>query len=174
MKKNIAIIALLTAFLVTVGACGKKNEYVLNEGTFFLVMTNMQYYPEQYEGAKIEFDCFTYDITDIDGVTYRCVVRKCSSGYGCNCGKDTVIGFFVENTELPEPKNQSEDTNEKTWLHIQGKLNSVGKKKIKIFSYNADGSVNTDVVETIEFLTFDVENFSVIEDYSGLNYYVTK
>ena len=174
MKRNVAIIALLTAFLIFISGCGKKNEYILDEKTFFLVMTNMQYYPEQYEDAKIEFDCFTYDITDVEGITYRCIVRKCSSGYGCNCGKDTVIGFLAENADLPEPKNQSENTNDKMWIHVDGKLAGIAKKKIRIYSYTADGEINKNVIETIEFLSFNVENYSVIEDYSKLNFYVTK
>lgn len=52
MKRNVAIIVLLTAFLIFISGCGKKNEYILDEKTFFLVMTNMQYYPEQYEARK--------------------------------------------------------------------------------------------------------------------------
>ena len=178
MKKRISAVcaSLAIAFVCSFAfACGKNEEYKLNESTFFLVMTNMQYYPESYEGKNVEFDCFTYDLTDISGRTYRCGVRKCSAGYGCKCGKDTVIGFVLDyDGEIPAPKNQSEDTNDKTWVHLSGKLVSAEKTKIIVYAYKADGTPDETTTETIEFLTFGVEALTEITDYSGLNYYVTK
>lgn len=174
MKKIFSIILSLILILFMTLSCG-VDEYILNERTFFLVMTNMQYYPEQYLQKPIEYDCFTYDLTDTDGRVYRCGVRKCSSGYGCNCGKDTVIGFILDyGEEIPEPKNQSEDTPDKTWIHVSGTIASAEKTKIKIYSYNADGEVDYSTIETIEFLSFKVETLTKISDYSDLNYYVTK
>ena len=175
MRKRLLFCGLLAIFVLSFVSCAKEKEYKLNESTFFLVMTNMQYYPEQYLNKNIEFDCFTYDLTDVDGNVYRCGVRKCSSGYGCKCGKDTVIGFLLRyDGSLPEPKNQSEDTNDKSWIHLSGTLTSTEKTKITVYAYNADGSINKNSTEIIEFLTFDVSEVSVISDYSGLNYYVTK
>lgn len=172
MKKVLGFLfALLFIFCA---ACGGTEEYILNEGTFFLVMTNMQYYPGQYEDCEIEYDCFIYEITDVDGRSYTCGVRKCSSGYGCNCGKDTVIGFLLDyGGELPEPKNQSEDTNDKAWVKLRGKLAGTEKTELKIYAYSGD-EVDYSTVETISFLTFSVESVQIIEDYSNLNYYVTK
>jgi len=176
MKKLFCGFLLTLAALATVFAgCGGNKDYVLDESTYFLVMTNMLYYPEQYEGSDIECDCFTYSLTDVsNGTEYICGVRKCSSGYGCTCGNDTIIGFILEyDGELPEPKNQSEDTNEKSWIHIKGQLKSSEKTTVTIYSYT-DGQPNYDKTETISFLVFSVESCSVIEDYSSLNYYVTK
>ena len=170
MKKLSALLLLIICSLLS--ACSQN--YTLNEETFFLVMTNMQYFPEQYLGKKIEFDCFSYELTDIDGKSYICGVRKCSSGYGCNCGKDTVIGFLLEyDGEIPAPKNQSEDTNDKTWIHLAGHLKNTDKTEIKIYAYNGD-DIDYDTVEKIYFLSFIVETVVLIEDYSGLEYYVTK
>lgn len=176
-KKRVllCIAAMFSAFAVLFSGCGEKNEYILDESTFFFVMNNLQYYPEQYQGKNIEFACFTYDLTDVDGAVYRCGVRKCSSGYGCTCGNDTIIGFILDyGGKIPEPKNQSENTNEKTWINLKGTLASSNKTKISIYAYNADGSVDETRIETIEFLTFSVEKLSIITDYSGLNYYVVK
>ena len=138
-------------------------------------MTNMQYFPEQYLQSNIEFDCFTYELLDVNGVSYMCGVRKCSSGYGCQCGKDTIIGFVLEyDGELPTPTHQSEDTNDKTWVHLSGRLKSADKIKIEINSYLADGSVDQSKNEIIEFLVFVVDGCELIEDYSNLHYYVTE
>lgn len=175
MKKFLygLIFTILAAALTLVG-CASPSEYILDETTFFLVMTNMQYYPEQYEGAYIEYDCFTYSLTDVDGTNYMCGVRKCSSGYGCTCGNDTIIGFILEyDGELPEPKNQSEDSNNKTWVHLRGKLKGSEKTTITIYAYK-DGQPDYNNTENILFLGFTVESCEIIEDYSSLNYYVTK
>lgn len=155
-------------------SCGSPGEYILNEETFFLVMTNMQYYPEQYVGANIEFDCFTYELEDVNGTSYLCGVRKCSAGYGCTCGKDTIIGFILDSDEeLPAPRNQSEDNPDKTWVHLSGTLPSAEKTSITIHSYLPDGTVDPDKTEQILFLVFDVSSCDLIEDYSNLRYYVT-
>lgn len=172
MKKVVTF--LLFLILVSCAACSTNTGYVLNEQTFFLVMTNMQYYPEQYLGEKIEFDCFSYELTDVNGNRHICGVRKCSSGYGCNCGKDTVIGFLLEyDKEIPLPRNQSENTNDKTWLHITGNLKNQNKTEIKIYAYNED-NIDYGTVESVYFLSFVVETVDLIEDYSNLHYYVTK
>ena len=95
--KNFKVKALslvLAALTLFIPACGKK-DYNLTEKNFFLVLTNMWYYPSQYLGCTIECDVFTYEITDVNGEKYLCGVRKCSAGYGCTCGKDTVIGFIL-------------------------------------------------------------------------------
>lgn len=173
MKKYVAAtLSLLLCFLMI--GCGNKG-YVLNEDTFFLVMTNMQYYPEQYLNSDIEFDCFTYDLTDVDGNTYTCGVRKCSAGYGCTCGNDTIIGFILESDdELPAPRNQSEDSNDKTWVHLKGSLKNAEKTTVTIHSYLPDGTVDPDKTEEIPFLIFEVSSCETIDDYSNLQYYVTK
>ena len=168
-------LALLLCMLLTSCGGGKTDGYVLNEDTFFLVMTNMQYYPEQYLDADIEYDCFIYELTDVDGNTYTCGVRKCSSGYGCTCGRDTIIGFLLETDQpLPAARNQSEDSNDKAWVHLTGRLESAEKTTITIHSYLADGTVDPDNNEQIVFLVFDVASCEEIQDASNLNYYVTK
>lgn len=172
MKKFLAVCLLIVATLFP--ACAKEKGYVLNEQTFFLVMTNIQYYPEQYVGADIEYDCFTYELTDVNGNAYMCGVRKCSAGYGCNCGNDTIIGFLLEyDGEIPAPRNQSEDNNDKTWIHLKGQLSSAEKTQIEIHSY-VDGEIDPSATETITFLSFRVETLELIEEYSNLQYYVTK
>ena len=172
MKRFIAIV--LSVFSLATASCGKEEEYVLSEKSFFLVMTNIQYYPSNYVGKNLEFDCFTYEIKDTDGNSYICGVRKCSSGYGCNCGKDTVIGFILDyGGEIPEPKNQSEDTNDKSWVRLKGKIDGDKFTGIAVYAYNGD-EIDYSTVETIKFLTLKVDKLSVIEDYSGLSYYVSK
>ncbi|MBQ7164972.1 MAG: hypothetical protein IJR61_06550 [Clostridia bacterium] len=167
-----AMICVLGALFIF-QSCGSKN-YVLTEKNFFLVMTNAQYYPEQYLGKDMSFDCFTYRFTDVDGKEYTCGVRKCSSGYGCKCGKDTVIGFILEYAgDIPEPVRQSEDCNEKAWIHVTGRIKSAEKTTIKIYAYLGD-EPDYSTVEEIAFLTFGVNALERIEDYSSLNYYVTK
>ena len=160
-------------FLCSFPACVPK-EYVLNEKTFFKVMTNIQAYPEQYLDKNLEFDCFTYSLTDVSsGKEYICGVRKCSSSYGCTCGKDTVIGFILNyEGEIPAPRNQSEDNTDKTWVHLRGSLSGAEKTEITVYAYDNGGI--TDRKERISFLSFTVSSVSVIDDYSGLNYYVTK
>ena len=173
MKKLVfVLLAIIVCFSCV--ACGAR-DYVLNENTFFLVMTNIQYYPENYLQSNIEFDCFTYDLVDVNGGSHICGVRKCSAGYGCTCGNDTIIGFVLEYSgELPAPRNQSEDNNDKTWVHLTGKLKDANKVKIEINSYLADGSIDPSKTEQIEFLVFVVESCEQIEDYSNLHHYVTK
>ncbi len=177
MKKTVAILCVILTLLFC--GCQKGGEtetdkYVLNEKSFFLVMTHIQYYPSQYEGKTIEFDCFTYELTDVNGVSYTCGVRKCSAGYGCTCGKDTIIGFILNYSgEIPAPKNQGEDTNDKTWVRLSGTLAGSEFKEIKIYAYSGD-EIDYNTVETIKFLTYNVESLNSIEDYSSLNYYVTK
>lgn len=167
---------LLLVCLTLTGCGGKKTEnYILNESTFFLVMTNMLYYPEQYANSEIELDCFTYDLVDVDGVSHICGVRKCSSGYGCTCGRDTIIGFILESdAALPAPRNQSEDNGDKTWVHLKGRLKSPEKSDITIPAYRADGTIDPGSTEKIQLLVFTVESCEQIEDASGLAYYVTK
>lgn len=173
--KKLLLLSLLCVCLLLTGCGEKKDSYVLDEDTFFLVMTNMQYYPEQYLNADIAYDCFTYALEDVNGDTHICGVRKCSSGFGCTCGKDTIIGFILEyDGDLPTPKNQSEDTPEKAWVHLVGRLKSAQKEAITIHSYLPDGSIDPNKTEEISFLTFKVSSCEEIEDYSNLQYYVTK
>ena len=175
MKKPRSVIASILICFALVSCGGGVKDYSLNEDNFFLVMTNMLYFPEQYNGSKIDFNAFTYILTDIDGNEYPLAVRKCSSGYGCNCGKDTIIGFILEyDGDFPEPKNQSEDTVEKTWVHVEGEVKQGVKTDIKINSYDDKGEVVEGAYETVTFLTFVVEELSLVEDYQNLNYYVTK
>ena len=164
MKVKKALVILSIPFLLS--SCG--NGYDMNESTFFLVMTNIQYYPEDYVNKDLTFDSFTYKLTSVQGEEYMCVVRKCSSGFGCKCGKDTIIGFVVKNYEgLPEPKNQYDDTNDKAWIHVTGQIKSADKKVFEI--YNADNEP-----EEVSFLSIEIKDFSIIEDYSNLHYYVDK
>ncbi len=173
MKKILCIFLAIASLFCS--ACAKKKEYILTEDTFFLVMTNMQYYPEQYVNCTIEYDCFMYELTDVNGEKYTCGVRKCSSGYGCTCGQDTIIGFILDYAEeLPAPRNQSEDSNEKTWIHLKGTLKDAKKTEITIPAYLPSGELDGDKTETISFLVFSVENYELIKDYSKLHYYVTK
>lgn len=163
---------LLLPFLVF--SCTNTKDCNITESTFFLVMTNIQYYPEEYLDKEISLDCFTYNIQDVKGETYLCGVRKCTAGFGCKCGKDTVIGFILNyNEKIPEPKNQYEDTNEKSWIHIAGKLTSKEKTKIEINSYDSSGNMD-EQTEIVEFLSFDITNLEIIEDYSNLAYFVSK
>ena len=158
IKKSIVLLTI--PFLLS----GCANNYDMNEETFFLVMTHIQYYPEDYLNKDLSFDSFTYKLTSVQGDEYMCVVRKCSSGFGCKCGKDTIIGFVVDNNlDLPEPKNQYDDTNDKAWIHIVGQIKSTDKKVFEI--YNADN-----VPEEVSFLSLEIKDFSVIEDYSNLHY----
>ena len=176
MKKT-ALLSFLLALCLGLTACGSQQAkaYHLNEDTFFLVMTNMQYYPEQYLGSEISFDCFTYELQDVSGKTYLCGVRKCSAGYGCTCGKDTVIGFILEGKgPFPAPISQSEDSNEKAWIHLTGKLKNAEKTTLTIHSYLPDGTVDPNVTEQIQFLVFQADACEPIADYSKLHYYVTK
>ena len=95
--------------------------------------------------------------------------------FGCTCGRDTIIGFFLDtDKELPEPRNQSEDNPDKTWVHLRGKLKGTEKKEITIHAYLDDGSVDPANTELIQLLEFQVEDFEEIKDASGLKYYVTK
>ena len=169
MKKNLLFV-IPSLFVLT--AC--QNNCNITESTFFLVMTNIQYYPEEYINKEITLDCFTYNVTDVNNQEYLCGVRKCTAGFGCKCGKDTVIGFILNyDGDIPEPKNQYEDTNDKAWIHIVGQLASEEKTAIEINSYDADGNV-TDQTEIVEFLSFNVSSLETIVDYSGLAYFVSK
>ena len=164
MRVKKVLMLLSIPFLLS--SCSRN--YDMNESTFFLVMTNIQYYPEDYVNKDLSFDSFTYKLTSVQGDEYMCVVRKCSSGFGCKCGKDTIIGFIVSNdVELPEPKNQYDDTNDKAWVHVTGQIKSSDKTTFEI--YNADS-----VPEEVSFLSLEIKDFSIIEDYSNLHYYVDK
>ena len=172
--KRVLIVLLIIALCLCFVACKGEERYDLTEDTFFYGMTTMQYYPEQYVGKAISFDCFTYRLTDVDGKEYICGVRKCSSGYGCNCGKDTIIGFILDyDGALPEPKNQSEDNGDKSWIHVEGSIASVEKEVIRIYAYQGD-EIDKNTVESVTFYHFAASSVTEIEDASGLNYYVTK
>ena len=169
MKKS-ALLLIPSLLLLT----GCQNDCNIPESNFFLVMTNIQYYPEEYVNKNITLDCFTYSVKDVNNKDYLCGVRKCTAGFGCRCGKDTVIGFILTyEGEIPEPKNQYEDTNEKAWIHISGQLASKEKTAIEINSYDANGNI-TEQTEVVEFLTFNVSSLETITDYSKLAYFVSK
>ena len=165
--KNKSFLLLLPALLMSSCAMG-QSKYELTESSFFLVMTNIQYYPEDYLNKDITFDCFTYELESTSGDTYLCGVRKCSAGFGCKCGKDTIIGFIMaKDIGLPAPKNQYENTNDKAWIHVTGQLESAEKTEFSILG--ADNST-----EQVAFLSFRIDEFSLIDDYSNLHYYVEK
>lgn len=168
--------ALSVLIVVLVSGCG-KSEYILTEKTFYKTLTTVLYYPEQYLDKYLEFDCFTYDLNDAGGVTYRSGVRKSTAEYGCVCGNDTIIGFILEyDGDIPDPVNQSsnEQNDERTWIHIRGKLKSAQKTDVSLYAYDADGN-KTDTVEApVSFLVFVVETLELVEDYSNLAFYVQK
>lgn len=174
MKKLLQKLAIVTFTIISTvcALTGCSKDYFLTETSFFKAMTNMLYYPENYLNSTIDLDCFVYEITDVKtGVEYVCGVRKCSSGYGCTCGNDTIIGFILlYDGDVPAAKNQSEDTNDKTWIHIKGTLVDAVKTYVNVYSY-VDG-VATEDTEQIYFYTFNVEELTEI-DGSGLAYYVT-
>ena len=168
-KKKMFSLLLLPLLLTSCGS----DKCVISENRFYLIMDNIIRYPEEYVNKEITVDCFTYNIENVDGDVTVCGVRKCSSGYGCKCGRDTIIGFILkyEDGDIPAAKNQYENNVEKTWVHLTGHLASKQKTTITIFSYNADGTPSTDT-EEIQFLTLNVESLELIEDYQGLRYYV--
>lgn len=154
-------------------ACGDSN-YILTENTYFKIMTNLYMYPNNYVGANIEADCFTYKITDIDKKEWIVAVRLCSSGYGCACGQDSVIGFLLDyDGEVPAPVNQSDKDGEnchtKAWIHLKGTLETAEKTNIKILS-------STGAEEKIAFVTMKVESLTKIaeSEFSSLAPYVIK
>ena len=101
-------------------------------------------------------------------------MRKCTAGFGCKCGKDTVIGFILNyEGNIPSPKNQYEDTNDKSWIHITGKLTSIEKTPIEINSYDSEGNI-LEQTEVVEFLSFDISSLETITDYTNLAYFVSK
>ena len=55
-------------------------------------------------------------------------MRKSDSIVGCPCGKDNLIGFILNyDGDIPQPISQYSDDNNKTWIHVEGKINSVNK-----------------------------------------------
>ena len=132
---------------------------------------------------EIKFDSFLGDNNQIWSFSfYRLSIIKtlCDEDVYdnfCSIDSDTVtvnsyddIWFDCkENIEkqLPEPKNQYDNTNDKAWIHVTGKLESSDKKTISIPA--ADGTS-----EDVQFLFFNVSEFNVIEDYSSLHHYVDK
>ena len=174
MKKVVLFVLLIVVGVCALTACDHFDPN-LNETTFFYAMTTIQMYPEEYVGRTISYDCFTYRLTDVEGQEYLCGVRKCSVGYGCNCGKDTIIGFILDyDGAIPEPKNQSEDTPDKSWIHVEGSVASAEREEIVIHAYDAAGQIDEGKTETVVFYHFAVTSLAVIKDYSGLAYYVTK
>lgn len=166
---------LILGCLCLFSACGQNpKHYTLTETSYFRVMSNMLLIPEQYLGSTIELDCFVYEITDaVTGEEYVCGVRKCSSGYGCTCGQDTIIGFILEyGGALPAAKNQSDDTSDKTWIHIDGALVDAQRCYINVWAFDAAGNP-TDDTEQIYMYRFAVQSLTEI-DGSGLQYYVTQ
>jgi len=169
MKTFGKLINLLFLPLLLTGCTADGN---IKENRFFLTMYNIQLYPEEYVNKQITLDCFTYDIEDINGKITTTGVRKCPSAYGCKCGKDSVIGFILNyDGEIPAARNQAEDSVEKTWIHVTGKLASQEKTTLELASTDIDGNPITD---NIQFLTLNVSTLNLIDDYQNLNWYVTK
>ena len=169
MKKFRKILGLLFLPFLLNGCTSDGN---IKENRFFLTMYNIQLYPEEYVNKQITLDCFTYDIEDINGVVTTVGVRKCPSAYGCKCGKDSVIGFILNyDGEIPPATNQMEDSVEKTWIHVSGKLANQEKTTIELASTDVNGNPITD---SIQFLTLNVDSLNLIDDYQNLNWYVTK
>ena len=168
IRHILSALVILAAILSGAGC-----DYVLNERTFFKTMTNMLAFPSSYIGSEIELDCFVYELTDVEsGKEYTLGVRKCSSGVGCTCGNDTIIGFILNyDGAIPAARNQSEDTNDKAWIHIAGKLESDTPETIAIAAYT--NGVPNGSTEYIRMFRFAVSSLSEIEDYSSLAYYVT-
>ena len=173
MKK--VLIALLVFLLIcSFGACKESDRLDLTENTFFYGMTTIYLHADRYVGKDISFDCFTYRLTDVNGQDYLLGVRKCSAGYGCNCGKDTIIGFILDyDGDIPEPMNQGEDSADKTWVHLRGTVASAEAEVINIYAYDGD-VVDRSKVEAVSFYHFTVVELTMFEDYTGLAYYVTK
>ncbi len=171
--KNKILKTLFLPFLLV--SCSLDKNITITETTFFLVMTNIQYYPEEYVDKNLTLDCFTYSLEDVNGERYLCGVRRCTAGFGCKCGKDTVIGFILnyESGEIPEPKNQYENNADKTWIHISGQLDSTVKEEIEIYSYDQQGEVTSNT-EKVQFLSFNISSLEEISDYSNLAYFVSK
>lgn len=172
-RKIAAAVCFLCTLLCFSTACGQVDSYDLTETTFFRVMSNMLFYPEQYLEKEVSLDCFVYEIEDAEtGEKFTCGVRKCSSGYGCTCGNDTIIGFILEyGGDIPAARNQSADTSDKTWIHISGQLVDAEKRYVSVYSYQ--NGKPTDTLEKIYFYGFAVSSLTEI-DGSGLAYYVTK
>ena len=85
----------------------------------------------------------------------------------------TIIGFLLEyDGAVPEPIKQSEDSPEKAWIRVKGRLKGNGKTDIYVYAYNGD-EIDYNTVEKISLLTFSADDVEKIEDYSGLNYYVS-
>ncbi|MBO4251795.1 MAG: hypothetical protein J5911_03930 [Clostridia bacterium] len=166
------IVSALT-FCCFFSACAVNGDII--EEDFFMSMTNIQQYPKNYSDIDIRYDCFTYKLTDINGQDHLCGVRQCSSGFGCTCGNDTIIGFLLEyDGEIPEPRNQSEKSVEKTWVHIEGRLKDTELREIQIYAYT-DGKIDYQKKpETVKFLVLTVSEINLINDYQNLKYYVTK
>ena len=166
------VLSLLAVPFLLMGCASDK--CVISENRFFLLMDNILRYPEEYINKELTLDCFTYNITDVNDNVTVCGVRKCSAGYGCTCGRDTIIGFILNyEGEIPAARNQYENNVDKTWIHITGHLTNKQKTTITIYSYNPDGTQSPDT-EQIQFLTLNVETLELVENYQNLHYYVTK
>lgn len=181
MKKILHRIAVAVLLICTLcacfalPACGKEGEkrYSLSEATFYKVMYNMVYFPDQYLGATIDLDCFVYEIEDAKtGELFVCGVRKCPSNVGCKCGNDSVLGFLLSyGGTIPAARNQTANDSDKTWIHIAGSLAGTDLTGVNVYTYDAEGN-KTDSVEKIYFCTMNVSELTEI-DGSGLNYYVS-
>lgn len=158
-------------------ACG-KTEWILNEENFFFTMNNVQMFPERYLNNVFELDCYTYELVDVNGVSYMCGARHCSSGYGCTCGNDTIIGFvLIYDGAIPAPTNQSDKNSvEKTWIHVRGTVTSGQHTEISVYTYTNGEPDMSKPAETIKMPTLTVETLELLtaEEYANLAPYVTK
>ena len=96
MKKSLLL--LIPSLLLLTGC---QNDCNIAESTFFLVMTNIQYYPEEYVNKNITLDCFTYNvkagICDLTGKL--CGEKKTFSG---KVGAYSSVSLFVFGEAVPE------------------------------------------------------------------------
>lgn len=170
-KISFAILILSVTFCAFAGC--SSGGYSLDEAHYFLTMQNMLYFPENYVGDSFEYDCFVYEIEDaISGETYICGVRKCPANFGCKCGNDSILGFMlVYDGDIPAARNQSENSNDKTWIHVTGIMTNADMTAVNIYSLDAEGNP-TEMIEKIFFCKLNVETLEEI-DGIGLNYYVS-
>ena len=72
MKKFLPLL-ILSSFMIT--GC-QSDECVITESTFFLTMTNIQYFPKRYTNKEITLDCFIsvsfWEILDIRHREEKC------------------------------------------------------------------------------------------------------
>ncbi len=177
-KTRIICVALACITLLLAFAACTKTEWVLNEGNFFFTMDNVLRFPGRYYNNTFDLNCFTYQLTDVNGKTYMCGVRHSSSEYGCTCGNDKIVGFVLDyDGEIPTPINQSDKYSvEKAWIHVRGKITSEEYVKISVWAFTDGQPDQSKPVETIALPLLTVESLTVLteEEYKNLQQYGVK